>query len=323
MTAFYTPHHPNQIAFVKSEPLTHETMSSSVQSVEPEHQPYAVTHYFSERPLLPPIRTISNDNDMRRLSTYSVASSQSSYLTTSEATSPVAPVGDLALYERGIRAIQTAAARLQQVGNHLGPSPYSSPEPSSQRNRRIVQKSKARAKARSIRGVQSHSGEDDSQEDDTAGNSTARSVVKKMREQESRKELSWSLAGLASTLLRVNPNIEAEGITRTGTQGLRRLKSNNIDHDIAQAGIEPLVWNKDVTVDLAAIIIGNFLDLVNAEIESHRNAGRWDEAQRLSERLASVSTTLDRPRQGVWDAIPGLRETMVQREKSKRGSSAR
>lgn len=308
---------------MKSEPLTHEIMSSLVQLVRLEQQLHTITHCLSERNLLPPIRTISDDIDMRRLSTYSIASSQSSHLTTSEAASPVAPLGDLALYERGIRAIKTATARLQQVGNHLGPSPYSSPEPSSHRNGRIIQRSKARAKVRSIRGVHNPSGDDDSQEDDAARNSTVQRVVKKMNEQYSRKELSWSLAGLASTLLKVNPNIEAEGITRTGRQGLRRLKSNNIDHDIAQAGFEPLVWNKDVTVDLAAIIIGNFLRIVNAEIESHRSAGRRDEAQRLYESLASISTTLDRPRQGIWEAIPTLRETMVQRVKSKRGSPAR
>lgn len=118
-------------------------------------------------------------------------------------------------------------------------------------------------------------------------------------------------------MVRLNPNIEAEGITRMGTQGLRRLKSNNMDRDILKAGLDLLIWNKDVTVDLAAIIIGNCIDLIEEEIQSHRDARRWGEAQRWVDRRASITTTLNRPRQSIWEAIPWLRDTMLQREVSK------
>lgn len=67
------------------------------------------------------------DDGMRRSSTYSVASTQYSHPTTSEPTSPVT-LGDQALYQRNLRALEIATARLQQVGNHLLPSPYPSPE---------------------------------------------------------------------------------------------------------------------------------------------------------------------------------------------------
>lgn len=275
---------------------------------------------------------------MRRSSTLS---SSSSTYATSEAPSPVAPIGDLALFQRNLRAIETATAnlrandtataRLQQVGAHLLPSPYSSPEPSSRVTRRVVEKSKAKAKVRSIRGVQAYSEEqhihkDDSrdydspEENETNYGSFAMTpgFIKKMREQESRKELSWSLTGLMNVILKVNPNAENECVTRTGARGLRRLKNNNIDRDIEEAGFTPLLWNKDQTVDVGARMLEEFFEIMDEQVRAHEKAGRWEEAQNLVDRRRTMATYFNHPYQSVWEAIPGLRDSMTQRALMKR-----
>lgn len=258
----------------------------------------------------------------------------------SEAPSPVAPIGNLALYHRNLKAIETATAnlqardtvtaRLQQIGDHLLPSPWSSPEPSSRITGRVVEKSKAKAKARSIRGVQAysedlphddHSQDYDSPEDDDCKYGAFASTpgfVKKMREQESRKEVSWSLTGLKDVVLKINPNAENECVTRSGNRGLRRLKNNNIDSDIEEAGFEPLRWNKDQTIDVGARMLEEAFEIIQDQVRAHEQAGRWEVAQNLAERCRTMATYPNHPWQTVWTAIPGLRERMTQRAMMKR-----
>ena len=137
--------------------------------------------------------------------------------------------------------------------------------------------------------------------------------IKQMREQHSRKEQSYSLSGLWDTIYEHNPNIEREGMNSNGEKGLKRLKSNNIDSDIAEAGFRPLEVNKEVAVDLITIMFRQLAAICRKEVEAHQKAGRWTEAQQLSQEVAAVGTWLDRPRPSIWEAIPGLEKKMERR----------
>lgn len=186
-------------------------------------------------------------------------------------------------------------------------------------------RSKAKASARSRRGVQAHP-QDDMQEDDFSKDDSftmTKGIAKKMKEQESRKELTWSLSKLFDVFHLFNPNIEVEGITKEGNKGLKHLKANNIDDDIRNAGFRPIEINKDQCVDMATIILEQVHETLSLEIDRHVRAGRHQEAQELAESMAKFGTWVKTPRKSIWEAIPHLREDMENREMQKRASKKR
>ncbi|KAJ4357910.1 uncharacterized protein N0V89_002487 [Didymosphaeria variabile] len=252
---------------------------------------------------LPPISEWYNDgNDTRRSSTSSLASSTALI---SEAQSPVDPIGDNHLNERATR-------RLYQLSGHMLPSLYQPSEHDSSQQQRwnpssssssypspgstpgpedhVVQRSKAKAKARSARGVTQ--APDATSIKDLTPELIGQKKVKADRETVARFEQSQALARAWEECLIHNPDMLHEGVTRDGKKGLKKLKRNNIDDRIVKAGLLPNQINKDLLIDLITIMLRNHRATAIREIDNHRKHGRYDDALRLERELRAVGTHL-------------------------------
>ncbi|KAL1612485.1 hypothetical protein SLS60_000712 [Paraconiothyrium brasiliense] len=250
---------------------------------------------------LPPISEWYNDHsDTRRSSTSSLASSTAVF---SEAHSPVDPLGDDPLNKRATR-------RLSQLSGHMLPSPCLSSEHDSSQQQRwnpssspypspgstpgpedhVVQRSKAKAKARSARGVTQ--GPDATSIKDLTPELIGQKKVKADRETIARFLLSQALARAWEECLIHNPDMLHEGVTRDGKKGLKQLKRNNIDDRIEKAGLLPNQINKDHLIDLITIMLRNHRATVTREIDNHRKYGRYEDALRLERELRAVGTHL-------------------------------
>jgi hypothetical protein len=190
-------------------------------------------------------------------------------------------IGDLDQHERGLRALH----RLNQSPVQMITSPYPSPGSTPGPEDHVVQKSKTKAKTRSVRGVAHAS---DASNKDLTPEEKERMKAKAEREINARFEQSLSLARAWQELLITNSDFIREGVTKDGKKGLRRLKSNNIDERIKGAN----EINKDQVVDLHTICHRQLREMNIRQIENHRRKGRYDEALELERELRGVGTHL-------------------------------
>jgi hypothetical protein len=195
----------------------------------------------------------------------------------------VNPIGDIDHHERSLRALR----RLDQLSGQMATSPYSSPGSTPRPDDHVVQKSKAKAKTRSVRGV-AHASNASNKDLPREEKERIKAKAKAEREIYSRFCLSLSLTAGWQELLNTNANFIREGMLKDGKKGLTRLKSNNIDKRIEGAN----EVNKDQVVDLLRICHRQFREISIRQIENHRKRGRYVEASELERELRGVGTHL-------------------------------
>jgi len=131
----------------------------------------------------------------------------------------------------------------------------------------VIQRSKAKAKTRSVRGVAS--------------------AVEEKRSQV-RLHHNQCFARAWQECLITNPHFIREGMTEDGRRGLRRLSSNNRDGRLDN----PSQISKDQLVDLLTICHRQFRNMVLRQIERHHENDRHIEALELEIELRQVGTHL-------------------------------